>query len=101
MKDWQAGKRDASEELAKFIERADTACLAYKNGTVEERRDLLDGLTSNRMIDGKIPMIMLKLPFSVIADRPKSSDGAPSRAVHLTWKPLLSRLTNIFCPDGK
>jgi len=93
---WQDGKRDASEEVAKFIERADSACLAYKHGTVEEKRDLLDALTSNRIIDGKIPVILLSLPFRAIAERPKCADGAPSRAIHLTWKPLLSRLTDLL-----
>ena len=73
---WQGGKRDAGEEVAKFIERADSACLAYKHGTVEEKRDLLDALTSNRIIDGKTPVIVLSLPFRAIAERPKSADGA-------------------------
>ena len=91
---WQGGKRDASEEVAKFIERADGACLAYNNGTVEEKRDLLDALTSDRLIDGKIPVIVLSLPFRAIAERPKRADGGPRRATHRIWKPLLSRLTH-------
>ncbi|HEX4134624.1 MAG TPA: recombinase family protein [Bryobacteraceae bacterium] len=93
---WQDGKRDASEEVAQFIERADSACLAYKSGTVEEKRDLLDALTSNRIIDGKIPVIMLSLSFRAIAERPKSADGAPSRAAHRVWKPLIARLKKMF-----
>jgi hypothetical protein len=96
---WQAGKVDTAGDLAKFIERADTACLAYKAGTVEEKRDLLDTVTSNRLIDGKTPVIVLSLPFRAIAERPKSVDGAPSNAIHRVWKPLLSRLANILCPD--
>jgi hypothetical protein len=36
---WQAGRVAAAEDLAKFIERADTACLAYNGGTVEEKRE--------------------------------------------------------------
>lgn len=93
---WQDGKRAASDELAKFIERADGACLAYKNGTVEEKRDLLDALTSNRFIDGKTPTIMLSSPFRAIAERPNSAGGGARRAIHLTWKPLLSRLTDML-----
>jgi site-specific DNA recombinase len=94
--DWQGGKVDAVGELAKFLERADGACLAYNGGTVDEKRDLLDALTSNRIIDGKIPVIMLSLPFRAIAERPKCVDGAPRRDIHLTWKSLLSRLTSIL-----
>lgn len=93
---WQGGKVDAVGDLAKFLERADSACSAYKGGTVEEKRDLLDALTSNRTIYGKLPVIMLSLPFRAVAERQKCADGAPRRAIHLTWKPLLSRLTNIL-----
>jgi hypothetical protein len=96
---WQAGRVDAAEDLSNFIERADTACLAYNGGTVEEKRDLLEALASNRIIDGKIPVIVLSSPFRAIAERPKSADGAPRRAIHLTWKPLLSRLTHILSFD--
>ena len=96
---WQHGKRDASEEIAKFIERADGACLAYNNGTVEEKRDLLDALTSDRLIDRRVPVIVLSLPFRAIAERSKGTDGGPRRATHRTWKPLLSYLGHILCPD--
>lgn len=72
------------------------ACLAYNSGTVEEKRDLLDALTSDRIIDGKFPMIVLSLPFRAIAERPKGGDGVPRRATRLTWKPLLLRLTDLF-----
>jgi site-specific DNA recombinase len=97
---WENGKRDASEEVAKFIERADGAYLAYNNGTVDEKRDLLDSLTSDRIIDGKTPVIVLSLPFRAIAQRPKGADGVRRRAIHQIWKPLLSRLADILCPDG-
>jgi len=95
---WQDRKRDASEELAKFLERADGACLAYKIGTVEEKRDLLDALTSNRIIDRKTPTIMLSLPFRAIADRPKSADGSPRRDIHRTWKCLLAMMMTLLQP---
>jgi site-specific DNA recombinase len=76
IKKWREGKRDPTEELAKFIERANGACSAYRNGTVEEKRELLDSLTSNCLVHQKVPMIALSLPFSVIADRPKCADGS-------------------------
>jgi site-specific DNA recombinase len=99
--DWQAGKRDTTAEVAKFIERADSACLAYKTGNVDEKRDLLDSLTSNRLVDGKVPTIMLSLPFSVIAERSNSHDGRPRRNIHLTWRPILSRLAHILGLDTR
>lgn len=97
--EWQGGKRDATEEAAKFIERADSAHLAYKNGTVEEKRDLLDSLTSNCSVEGKLPTIMLAFPFSVIAERSNVHDGCPRRDIHRTWKALLSRLTHTLGLD--
>ena len=92
---WQDGKRDASKEVAKFIELADGACLAFNNGTLDEKRDLLDALTSDRLIDGEIPVIVLSLPFRTIAERPKGGYGVPRRGIHQIWKPLLARLSDI------
>ena len=89
---WQGGKRDLSEELAKFIERADSACLAYKSGSVEEKRDLLDSITSNCSVDGKLPIIMLRLPFSIIAERPNRADGRARRVTHRTIRLFLTRV---------
>ncbi len=75
----QGGQRDIAEEMARFIERADSACLAYKGGTVEEKRDLLDSLTSDRILNGKVPTIMLSLPFSAIAERHNLARGSQRR----------------------
>src|SRR5581483_3675783 len=44
--EWQTGKRNPADELLDFLERADAAFLAYKHGLMEERRDLLDAVTS-------------------------------------------------------
>jgi hypothetical protein len=44
--------------LEKFIERADGAYLAYELGTAEERRELLDVLTSNCTVANKAPIIL-------------------------------------------
>jgi DNA invertase Pin-like site-specific DNA recombinase len=90
--EWQNGKRDVGEELAKFIERADSACLAYKGGPIEEKRELLDSLTSNRLVDEKLPTIMLKLPYSVIATRTACRGGGAAKNTHRTCTTLLSRL---------
>jgi len=90
--EWQANKRDPSAELAKFLERADTACLAYKSGLINEKRELLDALTSNRVVDRKNPTIMLSLPFRMVADRPKFEDGCPRRDIARTWGILLPQL---------
>lgn len=56
---WQDGKRNISEELEKILEPADSAYLAYKQAQPDEKRHMLAALTSNRLVDRKIPVIML------------------------------------------
>jgi len=90
--EWRTNKRDPSAELAKFLERADTAYLAYKSGLITEKRELLDALTSNRVVDRKNPTIMLSLPFRMVADRTKFEDGCPRRDIARTWSILLPQL---------
>lgn len=77
--DWQTGKHNPSDELLNFLERADGAYLAYKHGLPEERRDLLESVTSNRLVSGKTPEIMLRSPFDEIANRVENSHGAQDR----------------------
>ena len=57
--EWKSGKRNPADELLFFLERADSAYLAYKLGLTEEKRDLLDSVTSNRLVSGRTPEIML------------------------------------------
>ncbi len=87
---WQNGKRNIDDELAEVIGRADGACLAYINGTVEEKRDILDSVTSERVADGKVLTIMLNIPFRTVAERQDSSDGSPSSVIHRRCSRLLS-----------
>jgi site-specific DNA recombinase len=94
--EWKSGKRNAADELLLFLERADSAYLAYKLGLAEEKRDLLDALTSNRMVSGKTPEIMLALPFNEVANRFESTSGGPSRGIPRTWRRLLPRLLDLL-----
>ncbi len=100
LRDLETKKSDVGTALAEFLEHAHTAYLAYKSGTVNEKRELLDLLTSNRLVDGKTPMISLRLPFRAIADRPKLGNGCPRRDVARTWEPLLSRLLPLIVSTG-
>ena len=90
--DWMGGKRNVADELAKFLERADSAYLAYKRGILLEKRQLLDSLTSNRLVDQKTPIITLAFPFEELATRFESQDGGASRDIPRTWQRLLARL---------
>lgn len=84
------------ESLGEFLERADTAYFTYKTGTPEQKRKLLDVLTSNRTAEGKTAEITLKLPFNEIANRFESSNGGPTRSMPRIWRPLLERLITVF-----
>jgi site-specific DNA recombinase len=94
--DWMGGKRNVAEELAKFLERADSAYLAYKQGILLEKRQLLDSLTSNRLVEGKTPIITLAFPFEELANRFENQGGGASRDIPRTWNALLPRLLSLI-----
>ena len=83
MEDRIEGLRSDSQplpiKLQKFLELADSACSSYKQGLLEEKREYLETLTSNREMDGGNLIIKLNLPFDLVANRPQVSSGAPQR----------------------
>ena len=62
------------------------------NGLDDEKRQLLQILTSNRSVDGKVPMFVLSSPFNEVAKRFECSLGRPRREISLVWDELLPRL---------
>lgn len=93
---WSTGKLRASAELANFLERAKSACSAYKAANPEEKRELVNALTSNRVLDGKTPVITLSLPFNRLAECLDRSLGGPRRDIHRIWCPLFKELVQFF-----
>jgi site-specific DNA recombinase len=89
---WESGKRSAADELLEILERADTAYSAYTIGIVPEKRELVDSLTSNRLLDGKSLEISLNSPFDLIGSRLKTRDGSPRRDIHRTWGRLIPEI---------
>jgi hypothetical protein len=61
----------------------------------EEKRDLLDSVTSNRLVSGKTPEIMLASPFNEVANRFECTSGGPRRSIPRTWHALIKRLLTI------
>ena len=84
------------ETLAEFLEHADSAYLAYKTGTVDEKRRVLEAVTSNRTVAKKSVEIKLLLPFQQVADRFQCTDGTPRRSVARIWEPLLRSLAQLI-----
>jgi site-specific DNA recombinase len=76
---WESGSRNAADELLEILERADTAYSAYKAGIVPEKREMVDSLTSNRLLNGKSLELSLNSPFDLIANRTIKQDGSPRR----------------------
>lgn len=72
-------QRSVPDRLSKFLELAGNVYLSYKSAILEEKRDLLKIVTSNRLIDGKNIELMLTLPFQEVANRHNFSYGGAKR----------------------
>lgn len=93
---WESGSRNVADEILEILERANTAYSAYKAGIMAEKREMVDSLTSNRVLDGKLLEITPSSPFDLIATRSKFIDGSPRRDIHRTWSRLLPLLLHLI-----
>ena len=73
----KAGGATILNRLSQFLERARSAYSLYKRSLEEEKRDLVESITSNRRVGGKKLDLTLSLPFLDVAKRPKSTNGGP------------------------
>jgi hypothetical protein len=80
------------KRVAEILELAGSASLCYDTADTDERRDLVDILTSNRIVGGKNVDFMLRIPFSLIAERFKTTNGAPYRDIPRTWDRVIAGL---------
>jgi len=83
------------EEVRKFLELTKSAYVSYKMGTVEQKRDLLKILTSNRYVEGKNVELQLKNPFVTVAEAQKFQNGGPYRIRPRTRKHLAALFEKI------
>lgn len=88
----ERGNEDVLKKLEEFLELAKSALLTYKLALPEEKRPLVQQMTSNLKASEKNVDVELKLPFRLIAERPKTSCGAPYRDVPRTWNKILSQV---------
>jgi site-specific DNA recombinase len=88
--------RSVPDRLADFLELAGDAYLTYKLGLPEEKRELLKIATSNRQVIRKSIDITLAQPFDEVANRFKTSNGAPYRDIPRTWDKLIEKLWEWF-----
>jgi DNA invertase Pin-like site-specific DNA recombinase len=92
----EADHGSVPDRLAEFLELAGTVCFQYRMALPEEKRDLLQMVTSNRRVNGRNVELTLSLPFSEVANRYENSNGAPYRGRHRTLDLLLERLIAYF-----
>jgi hypothetical protein len=79
------------EYLEKIFELSFDAYSLYQTGFQDEKRWLLETLTSNRQVIQKL-VITLAFPFREIAERSKTSCSAPQRATLRTMDQLIAGL---------
>ena len=84
------------DELEEFLERARTAYSSYKEAEAEEKRDLLESVTSNQEITGKNVSVKLLSGFSDIANRCQMSCGAPERGTPRTLDALIQQIIRVL-----
>jgi DNA invertase Pin-like site-specific DNA recombinase len=84
--------RTAPDKLEKFLELAGNPQLSHELGFPEERRELLDVVTSNRIVTGKNVELKPSIAFEEIINRSKSLCCDPKRTIPRTWDRILDTL---------
>jgi site-specific DNA recombinase len=75
----RSGTDRSAHQISKILELGASLYSAYISALDPEKRDLLTNATSNRVLEGKTLSITLKSPFAEMANRAKTSCGAPHR----------------------
>ncbi len=88
------------ERLNEFLELANSAYLSYKKALPEEKRELVETITSNCTVEGKSVLFKLNYPFQVIAEREVVTDGGPYRATTRTFAGLIKKLIEYFSENS-
>lgn len=85
-------KVSVPDRVGDILELAKNPCLSYEMAKPDEKRSLLQKLTSNRTVDRENVSIDLKKPFCWIAERPTISQCRDSRERTRTLTALLDKL---------
>jgi site-specific DNA recombinase len=74
----QEQTRSIPDKMEKFLEQAESVYVNYQMRLPEEKRNLLQNVTSNRFVQGKNVVIELHSPYRELANRSKISHGDPT-----------------------
>ena len=83
-------------KVREFLELSNHAYLSYKMANREEKRELIENITSNLTVAGKRLMPKLNLPFQMVIERQGVTAGRPSRYTARTLSRLLDQLCDYF-----
>src|SRR5437016_4277615 len=83
------------ERLEKFLELAGNASLSHEMASPEEKREMVQILTSNLQVTEKKLDLKPSSPFQEIAYRFKNATCDLERAIPRTWDRLLAILTSL------
>lgn len=87
--------QDITDHVLKILELGSSSYLSYKTGFPDKKRELVQTLTSNRLVHGKTLDFTLAFPFREVANRHKYSYGGSQRYGPRTlMKNLLKRLVS-------
>jgi DNA invertase Pin-like site-specific DNA recombinase len=92
----EAGKWDLTSEVEKFLELCKTAYSQYEYGFLEEKREIIKTITSNRLVCRKNLDFTLSFPFQQIAERQKRTHGGPYQDIPRTCEDLFIFLWDFF-----
>lgn len=87
---------DITKKIEQFLELVNSAYSSYKLANLVEKRELIKVITSNSVANGKSVIFKLKIPFQIVAERPKFPGGGPQRRKDRTLSALLSQLAEYF-----
>lgn len=68
-----------ADMVSDFFERQNKAYLGYENGLVQEKRSIVEDVTSNFSLSQKNPVFVLKSPFQEITIWRELQEGGPRR----------------------
>lgn len=91
-----------AETLAEFLELACRADLLYQNALLQERRELIEIVTSNRLVDRRTPQFGLSFPFRDLSEEVEKQNGGASRntaRTRTTVRRLLKQMTSYLIDD--
>jgi hypothetical protein len=82
----KSDKESVCKKMKKFLELAKSISLNYENGILEEKRDILQKTTSNRLVAGKNVDISLKSPYLELREYQNIDYSPPYRGRPRTFE---------------